>query len=431
MRKKQRSKPTSKKKLDTRNRSYSASKSEKLKEKRGGYNKPKTSQLKKATGRFKKSDIDPKSLIHRSLTPQKVQKIATRSFDAFPLHPQLQSRIKAKKFLQTTPIQDQTMEPIMAGEDIMGIAHTGTGKTGAFLIPLIESLLHQKHNNGTIVLVPTRELAQQVIEEFKSLTKGLKLYAHCLIGGTNINKDIDKLRREAHMVIGTPGRVNDMLKRRALKLHNYTHLVLDEFDTMLDMGFQQEVMRIVDQMHNREQTILFSATQTSKQKQIIAQLIPTYTKVQVSDGRSNTDNIYQDIIPFETPEEKNEILRELLQRKEYCRVLIFLDTKRQVTRLYRQLKKQSFKVDEIHGDKSQNYRSKAIQNFKSGHVQVMVATDVAARGIDIDNISLVINYHIPSTRESYVHRIGRTGRAGKQGQALTFIEKKRLPKEVS
>ena len=156
--------------------------------------------------------------------------------------------------------------------------------------------------------------------------------------------------------------------------------------------------------------------------------MPTYTKVQVSDGQSNTDNIYQDIIPFETPEEKNSILKKILQRKEYRRVLIFLDTKRQVTRLYRQLKKQAFKVDEIHGDKSQNYRTKAIKNFKSGQIQIMVATDVAARGIDIDNIALVVNYHIPGSKESYVHRIGRTGRAGKLGQALTFVEKASLRK---
>lgn len=378
--------------------------------------------------RFKKSDIDPRTLINKKLSPKQTKEEQTRPFGVFPLRAQLQSRLKHKKFIHTTSIQDKTLEPILEGVNLMGIANTGTGKTGAFLIPLIERLLLQKKGNYSLVLVPTRELAQQVVEEFKSLTKGLKLYSHCLIGGTNINKDIDKLRREAHIVIGTPGRINDMLNRRALKLDAYSHLVLDEFDTMLDMGFQKEVLRIVDQMNNRKQTILFSATQTDKQKQIINTLMPTYTKVQVSDGQSNTDNIYQDIIPFETPEEKNSILKEILQRKEYRRVLIFLDTKRQVTRLYRQLKKQAFKVDEIHGDKSQNYRTKAIKNFKSGQIQIMVATDVAARGIDIDNIALVINYHIPGSKESYVHRIGRTGRAGKLGQALTFVEKASLRK---
>lgn len=378
---------------------------------------------KPSTGRLKKSELNPKSLINRTIAPSNTSKETTRTFEAFTLQPSLISRLKAKKFLQPTKIQDKTLENILAGENIMGIANTGTGKTAAFLIPLIERLLGQKKGHYTLVLVPTRELAQQVVEEFKSLTKGLKLYAHCLIGGTNINKDIAKLRREAHMVIGTPGRINDMLNRKALQLHSYTNLVLDEFDTMLDMGFQKEVMRIVNQMPNRKQTILFSATQTNKQKRIIDELMPSFTKVGVSDGRSNTDSIYQDIIPFETSEEKNLILGELLRRKEYRKVLVFLDTKRQVTRLFRHLKKQNFRVDEIHGDKSQNYRSKAIQKFKLGTIQIMVATDVAARGIDIDDVSLVVNYHIPSTRESYIHRIGRTGRAGKQGQALTFIQK--------
>ena len=305
----------------------------------------------------------------------------------------------------------------------MGVANTGTGKTGAFLIPIIERMLYNRKNNKSIVLVPTRELAQQVEAEFKSLTKGLQLYSHCLIGGTNINKDLTKLRREAQIIIGTPGRVNDMLNRRALKLMDTAVLVLDEFDTMLDMGFQKEVLRIVDQMQHRQQTILFSATQSEKQNSIIQSLMPQYEKVRVSQGESNTDNIYQDIIRVDSTEEKNEILHELLQRKQYSKILIFLDTKRQVTRLFRQLKKKDFRVDEIHGDKSQNYRSKAIQNFKSGKIQIMVATDVASRGIDIDNISLVVNYHIPGSRECYVHRIGRTGRAGKEGRAITFVQK--------
>ncbi|MBT6567608.1 MAG: DEAD/DEAH box helicase [Flavobacteriaceae bacterium] len=373
--------------------------------------------------RFKKQQLDPNTLINKTLTQTEKKEVVTRSFASLPLHAKLQSRLKVKKFVNTTEIQDKTIEMILEGENIMGIANTGTGKTGAFLIPIIERLLYNKKKNKSIVLVPTRELAQQVETEFKSLTKGLQIYSHCLIGGTNINKDVSKLRREAHIIIGTPGRVNDMLNRRALKLFDTTNLVLDEFDTMLDMGFQQEVLKIVDQMPNRQQTILFSATQTEKQKSVIQTLMPEYEKVRVSQGESNTDNIYQDVIRVESPEEKNQILQELLQRKEYRKVLIFLDTKRQVTRLYRQLKKNDFRVDEIHGDKSQNYRSKAIQNFKSGKIQVMVATDVASRGIDIDNISLVVNYHIPGSRESYVHRIGRTGRAGKEGHAITFVQK--------
>lgn len=374
-------------------------------------------------GRFKKQTLDPNTLINKSLTQTEQKAVVTRTFASLPLHPKLQVRLQKKNFVNTTEIQDKAIEIILEGKNIMGVANTGTGKTGAFLIPIIERLLFNRKNNKSIVLVPTRELAQQVEAEFKSLTKSLQLYSHSLIGGTNINKDVIKLRREAQIIIGTPGRVNDMLNRRALKLMDTAVLVLDEFDTMLDMGFQKEVLRIVDQMQHRQQTILFSATQSEKQNSVIQSLMPQYEKVRVSRGESNTDNIYQDIIRVDSTEEKNEILHELLQRKQYSKILIFLDTKRQVKRLFRQLKKKDFRVDEIHGDKSQNYRSKAIQNFKSGKIQIMVATDVASRGIDIDNISLVVNYHIPGSRESYVHRIGRTGRAGKEGHAITFVQK--------
>ena len=373
--------------------------------------------------RFKKQTLDPNSLINKTLTKTETKEVTTRDFCDLPLHPNLQVRLEKKEYFSCTEIQDKTIENILEGNNVMGIANTGTGKTGAFLIPIVERLLYNRKRNKSIILIPTRELAQQVESEYKSLTKGLKLYSHCLIGGTNVNKDVSKIRREAQVIIGTPGRVNDMLNRNALKLHDYSLLVLDEFDTMLDMGFQKEVLKIVDQIPKRQQTILFSATQTEKQKALITTLMPQYEKISVSQGESNTDNIYQDIVKFESPEEKNLILEEILRRKQYKKVLIFLDTKRQVSRLYQLLKKKSFRVDEIHGDKSQNYRSKAIQMFKSGKIQILVATDVASRGIDIDNVSLVINYHMPGSRESYVHRIGRTGRAGKKGEALTFVPK--------
>jgi ATP-dependent RNA helicase RhlE len=264
-------------------------------------------------------------------------------------------------------------------------------------------------------------LAQQVEQEFKSLSKGLKIFSSCFIGGTSINKDVDKLRRLNHVIIGTPGRINDMINRRALKLHDFSKVVLDEFDTMLDMGFLQEVQKIIDQMHKRNQTILFSATENPKQQNIIDNLVNQYEKVRVSEGKANTDNIYQEVIKPKDDTEKNQMLVDLLRKKEFKKVLIFSETKRQVSKLCRILKKFEVRVDEIHGDKSQQYRSKAIQKFKSGSIQVMVATDVASRGIDIDNITHVINYRVPSSRESYIHRIGRTGRAGKEGNAITFI----------
>ena len=373
-------------------------------------------------GRFKKSDLDLSMMVNTSIKLKEDKKdIQTRTFEELNLNPQLKSRIDKKGFVNTTEIQDKTFEIVAEGKSIIGIANTGTGKTGAFLIPIIDRLLSNKNKHKTIVLLPTRELAQQVEQEFKSLSKGLKLFSSCFIGGTSINKDVDKLRRLNHVIIGTPGRINDMINRRALKLYDFSKVVLDEFDTMLDMGFLQEVQKIIDQMHKRNQTILFSATENPKQQNIIDNLVNQYEKVRVSEGKANTDNIYQEVIKPKDDTEKNQMLVDLLRKEKFKKVLIFSETKRQVSKLCRILKKFEVRVDEIHGDKSQQYRSKAIQKFKSGSIQVMVATDVASRGIDIDNITHVINYSVPSSRESYIHRIGRTGRAGKEGNAITFI----------
>lgn len=373
-------------------------------------------------GRFKKSDLDPSTLVNKSIKVNDGgKKVVTRAFIALEIHSQLQEKIKRKGFVNTTEIQDKTFEFLSRGESVIGIANTGTGKTGAFLIPIINRLIVDKKNHKTIVLVPTRELAQQVDQEFRSLSKGLKIFSSCFIGGTSINKDLDKLRRTNHVIIGTPGRINDMINRRALKLNEFSNLVLDEFDTMLDMGFLKEVQKIIDQMHKRRQTILFSATENEKQQGIINGIVKDYQKVRVSDGQANTDNIYQEVIKTKGDDEKIEILMDFLSKEAFKKVLIFSETKRQVSKLCRQLKRLEVKVDEIHGDKSQQYRTKAIQKFKSGNIQVMVATDVAARGIDIDNITHVINYRIPFSKESYIHRIGRTGRAGKEGYAITFL----------
>ena len=371
---------------------------------------------------FKKSDLDPSTLVNKTIKVKEgIKEIMTRAFLKLDIHPHLQEKIKKKGYEFTTEIQDKTFEFLSSGKSVIGIANTGTGKTGAFLIPIINRLIVNKNNNKSLVLVPTRELAQQVEQEFKSLSKGLKIYSSCFIGGTSINKDLDKLRRINHIVIGTPGRINDMINRRALKLNDFSNLVLDEFDTMLDMGFLHEVQKIIGQMHKRRQTILFSATENTKQQGIINGIVNGYERVRVSDGQANTDNIYQEVIKTKGDDEKIAILVDLLGKKAFKKVLIFSETKRQVSKLCRQLKKLQIKVDEIHGDKSQQYRSKAIQKFKSENIQVLVATDVASRGIDIDNITHVINYRVPSSKESYIHRIGRTGRAGKEGYAITFV----------
>jgi ATP-dependent RNA helicase RhlE len=346
--------------------------------------------------------------------------VVTQSFAKMEIHPELQSRIERKGYINSTEIQDKTFKIIMDGLSVMGIANTGTGKTGAFLIPILNKILSEKKSAKTIILVPTRELAEQVEQELKSLTKGLKVFSSVFIGGTSVRKDLDKLRRPNDVVIGTPGRINDLIDRRALKLFDFSKIVLDEFDTMLDMGFLQDVTKVIDQMHKRDQTILFSATENSKQQNIINDIIDDYQKVSVSSGEANTDNIYQEILKTRGDDDKFNILADLLEKEEFEKVLIFLETKRQVSKLFMRLKQYGIRIDEIHGDKTQMYRSKAVRKFKSGAIKVLVATDVASRGIDIDNVTHVINYEIPSSRESYIHRIGRTGRAGKSGNAITF-----------
>ena len=371
--------------------------------------------------RFKKTRLDPTTLVNTSIKMKEERaEVVTRSFSKMEIHPELQSRIERKGYVNSTEIQDKTFEIIMAGLSVMGIANTGTGKTGAFLIPILNKILSEKKSAKTIILVPTRELAEQVEQELKSLTKGLKVFSSVFIGGTSVRKDLDKLRRPNDVVIGTPGRINDLIDRRALKLFDFSKIVLDEFDTMLDMGFLQDVTKVIDQMHKRDQTILFSATENSKQQNIIDGIIDDYHKVSVSSGEANTDNIYQEIIKTRGDDDKFDILADLLDKEEFEKVLIFLETKRQVSKLFMRLKQYGVRIDEIHGDKTQMYRSKAVRKFKSGAIKVLVATDVASRGIDIDNVTHVINYEIPSSRESYIHRIGRTGRAGKSGNAITF-----------
>ena len=372
-------------------------------------------------GRFKKTRLDPSTLVNTSIRVNEDKaEVVTRSFSEIEIHPELQSRIERKGYINSTEIQDKTFEIIMGGHSVMGIANTGTGKTGAFLIPILNKILSEKKSAKTIILVPTRELAEQVEQELKSLTKGLKVFSSVFIGGTSVRKDLDKLRRPNDVVIGTPGRINDLIDRRALKLFDFSKIVLDEFDTMLDMGFLQDVTKVIDQMHKRDQTILFSATENSKQQNIIDGIIDNYQKVSVSSGEANTDNIYQEIIKTRGDDDKFDILADLLEKEEFEKVLIFLETKRQVSKLFMRLKQYGIRIDEIHGDKTQMYRSKAVRKFKSGAIKVLVATDVASRGIDIDNVTHVINYEIPSSRESYIHRIGRTGRAGKSGNAITF-----------
>ncbi len=339
-----------------------------------------------------------------------------------PLSANLRANLYEKGFKHPTKLQNDTLEHLIGGRDLLGVANTGTGKTGALLIPIIQQWLSNTGKFQTLVVVPTRELALQVEAEFQSLAKGLGLYSASFIGGTSVGNDLGKLRRNPHLIIGTPGRLMDLHNRNALKLQNISKLVLDEFDRMLDMGFINDIKKIVQAMTARNQTMLFSATVDKTQKQLIGQLLNDPVEIRVSSGEATADQIEQDIIRVPRGEDKFNMLLSLIGGSDFERVLIFAETKRGVDEVSQKLNYSGVKSDVIHGDKTQSYRVKALNKFKKGRIQVLVATDVAARGIDVSNITHVINYQLPMNFDSYLHRIGRTGRAGKTGQAYTFID---------
>lgn len=368
------------------------------------------------------STLDPNKLINKSITVEEAKYVPARSFAEMPLHASLKANILKKGFENPTKIQDKTLEFLIEGRDMVGIANTGTGKTGAFLIPIIEQLLSNNRFFQTLVIVPTRELAQQVEEEFKGLSRGLGLNSACFIGGTKVERDLDQLRKRNHIIIGTPGRLMDLAGRGALNIRQISTLVLDEFDRMLDMGFVNDIKRILTLMINRKQTMLFSATIDKSQKTMVDDMLNDPIEIKVSQGYSANNQIDQDIIKVPQGADKFDLLVKLIRTEECEKVLVFSETKRMADKIAKKLNQSSLTADTIHGNKSQNYRVNALNRFKRGDVTVLVATDVAARGIDVSDVSHVINYQLPMTFDAYVHRIGRTGRAGKGGKAFTFID---------
>lgn len=368
-----------------------------------------------------------KSTIPTNLLIQKAELIApapykpTISFQGMNLDAKLLKNILAMGFKLPTEIQDKSFEKLKKGSNLIGIAATGTGKTGAFLIPILDNLI-QKKPFQTLVIVPTRELALQVQDEFKKLTQDMGLKSACFIGGINMDKDIRNLKLRNDIIIGTPGRLLDLAQRKLLALDRFEVLILDEFDKMLDMGFVRDIKQIVSAMKQRRQTLLFSATKDKKQESIINELVNNPFIVAVNSGEKTSLNVTQDIIRVKEGDSKFGMLVELLKKKEMEKVILFTETKHLANKLGKNLNLNGIKSDQIHGNKSQNYRIAALDKFKNGNIQVLVATDVAARGIDIQNVSHVINYQVPKDYDTYIHRVGRTGRAGKTGMAYTFVD---------
>jgi superfamily II DNA/RNA helicase len=341
------------------------------------------------------------------------------SFLDFKIEEKIKANILKKGYSDPTPIQDRAIPHVLAGQDVVGIANTGTGKTAAFLIPLIDKVL-KNHKEKILIMVPTRELATQIDDELRDFALMLSIFSVCCVGGAPIVRQMNNLRRVNNFVIGTPGRLKDLVERKALNLAEFKTVVLDEADRMLDMGFIHDMRFMIAKMPAVRQTLFFSATMSRDVEVLIKDFLREPVSISVKTG-DTVKSISQDVVRVGS-RNKLDVLDDLLKQNEFSRVLIFGRTKHGVERLKDELVKRGFKSESIHGNKNQPKRQKALDLFKNNHLQVLVATDVAARGIDVSDISHVINYDLPSTYEDYIHRIGRTGRAGKKGKALTFIE---------
>lgn len=379
------------------------------------------------TKRFRGAYINPEKFIHKAepFTEDKEIFIPKHKFADFGFSKGLLGNLDARQYTHPTPIQDQSIPAILEGRDFIGLANTGTGKTGAFLLPMIQ-FFQQKDATGIgLIVVPTRELAQQVEEEFRLFAKGLSLYSAVCVGGVSIRTQIMALGRKPSLVIGTPGRLKDLHKQKILKLNNVKMFVLDEVDRMLDMGFLPDIRALIDLLPEKRQSLCFSATITPEIEGLLQKLLNDPITVSVRK-RETSKHINQDVLYADSKQEKFDMLLDLLVQPDFDKVLVFAQTKRDVQYLADELMESGIKAQAIHGNKSQPQRQQALKAFKLNRVRVLVATDVAARGLDIPDVSHVINFDQPANYEDYVHRIGRTGRAGKAGEALTFVPRKLL-----
>jgi ATP-dependent RNA helicase RhlE len=345
--------------------------------------------------------------------------VPDNKFADFIIDQRLKQNIITKGYVTPTLIQDKTIPQILSGKDVVGIANTGTGKTGAFIIPLIQKVILNKFEK-VLVVVPTRELAVQINQELRSFVTNLGIFSTCCVGGASIGGQIAELRqRNNNFIIGTPGRLKDLVNRKFIDLNKFNTIVLDEADRMLDMGFIADMKFIMAKMPTKRHTLFFSATMSNEIEVLIKQFLhePIIVSVKTGDTSKNVD---QDIV--RVTGDKMQTLENLLKQSDFYKVLIFGRTKHGVEKLSKKLIEKGFKADSIHGNKPHSKRQRALGAFKDNSVAILVATDVAARGLDIPNVSHVINYDVPATYDDYVHRIGRTGRGDKKGKALTFVE---------
>ncbi len=335
--------------------------------------------------------------------------------------------LEDKKYKSPTPIQEQAIPIVLSGQDLLGIAQTGTGKTAAFSIPIIQCLnelktANKKREIKALILTPTRELAIQIQECISDYTKYTDIRSAVIFGGVKQGVQVNQLRSGVDILIATPGRLLDLINQKIIKLDHIRHFVLDEADRMLDMGFVHDIKRLIPLLPKKKQTLFFSATMPVAIAKLSNSILCNPAKVEVAPVSSVVETIEQHLF-FVEKKQKSDLLYELLRKDSEKSVLVFSRTKHGADRIAKKLNKQGVGCEAIHGNKSQVARQRALVNFKSGETRVIVATDIAARGIDIANLELVINYDLPDVAETYVHRIGRTGRAGHKGVALSFCAK--------
>lgn len=373
----------------------------------------------RSRGRKNAQNIDPRRFVKSAKPTEQTIYTPQHSFNDFVVNDLIKSNLVARGYNTPTLIQDKSIPLGLEGKDVIGIANTGTGKTAAFLLPLLHKLITHRGQKA-LIIAPTRELALQIEEECRQFAKGSGLLGVMLIGGVPIVPQLRDLRNRPEIIIGTPGRIKDHLERKSLLLGAVSTVVLDEVDRMLDMGFINDIREILGKLPEQRQSFYFSATMSPT----IENLIRTFTHDPVTvmaKTAETSDNVEQSIMHYFETADKLDKLHDLLLNEKVGKTLIFSETKRSVERLSKELADRGFKADAMHGDKTQGQRQRALKKFKDDHIDILVATDVAARGIDVDGITHVVNYDVPQTYDDYTHRIGRAGRGQNTGHAVTFV----------
>lgn len=365
-------------------------------------------------------NIHSSKLVQKASNAEQAVFIPRHKFSDFMISDQLLRNITDKGYTAPTPVQDESIEHILQGKDLIGIANTGTGKTAAFLIPLVDKVNKQKFEK-VLIVTPTRELAVQIDDELRGFAKNMNIRSVLCIGGTSMHRQRSEISRNPQFVIGTPGRIKDLVQTHSINLGQFKNVVLDEADRMVDIGFINDIKYFISLLPRQRQSLFFSATIDGKVKEILQNFVKNPVTVSVKQ-QETAENIEQDIIKVINKNKKIEQLHDLLVQKDFDKVLVFGRTKWGIQKLSDELIKRGFKAGAIHGNKSQNQRQRTLDQFKRNEISILLATDVASRGLDIEDVSHVINYDMPASYDDYVHRIGRTGRANKKGKALTFVD---------